>query len=115
MLPALKAFFDVTRRYTDLRWAKTRDDLISKSIKVLKALKEGRSVEEIKSLKELSFEIEDMVEYMHNFVKENPREVERLIELLGMFIKSPAPCKIRLISFAEVLLEDRRAPQKGSV
>ncbi len=111
----LRAFFEITLRYTDLKWAKTRDDLISRSIKALRAFKEGKGLEEIKSTRELSFEIEDSLPFLYSFVKEHPEEVERLIELLSMFIKSPAPCKIRLINFSEALLEDRRIPETGKV
>lgn len=115
MLPALRAFFEITTRYTDFKWAKSRDDLISRSIKVLRALSEGKSLQEVKNTKELSFEIEDTLTLLHDFVKEHPQEVERLVSLLSMFIKSPAPCKIRLINFAEALLEDRRVPQTEKV
>ncbi len=111
----LRAFFEITLRYTDLKWAKSRDDLISRTIKALRAFKEGRSLEEVSSTKELSFEIEDALPLLHAFVKEHPEHVERLINLLGMFIKSPAPCKIRLINFSEALLEDRRIPEAGKV
>ncbi len=112
---SLRAFLDITLRYTDLKWAKSRDDLISRVIKALRAFREGKSLEEVKGTKELSFEIEDTLPLLHSFVKEHPEYVERLIELLGMFIKSPAPCKIRLINFAEALLEDRRVSKAGKV
>lgn len=115
MPPTLRAFFEITTRYTDFRWAKSRDDLISKIIKALRAFREGKSLEEVKSTKELVFEIEESLESLYEFVKSHPEEVERLISLLSMFIKSPAPCKIRLINFAEVLLENSRLSQAGKV
>ncbi|MCS7277528.1 MAG: hypothetical protein NZ531_01630 [Aquificaceae bacterium] len=114
MFATLRAFYEITLKHTDLRWAKTRDDLLSRSIKALRAFKEGRNLQDVANTKELSFEIEDTLEFMHQFVKEHPEEVDRLINLLSMFIKSPAPCKIRLINFAEALLENRRASQKGA-
>ncbi|MDW8433897.1 MAG: hypothetical protein RMK35_03730 [Aquificaceae bacterium] len=114
MLHTLRAFVSITTKYTDLKWAKTREDLISKSIKVLRAFKEGKSLEEVINSKDLSQEVEDSLEFMHQFVREHPEEVERLTHLLSMFIKSPAPCKIRLINFAEALLEDRRHSEAGN-
>ncbi|MFN3976430.1 MAG: hypothetical protein ACK4LT_05135 [Aquificaceae bacterium] len=111
-MEALRAFFEITLRYTDLKWAKSRDDLISKCIKVLRALSEGKALQEIRLNKDMSFGVEDSLELLEAFVKENPQEVERLIKLLGMYIKSPSPCKTRMISFAEVLLENR-AVSKG--
>ncbi|MEN3028740.1 MAG: hypothetical protein ABDH29_05945 [Aquificaceae bacterium] len=115
MPPALRAFLEITTRHTDLRWAKTRDDLISRSIKALRAFKEGKSLEEVREKRELAFEIEDSLEPIYHFARSHPEEVERLINLLSMFIKSPAPCKIRLINFAEALLENRRTSQTGTV
>ncbi|MCS7261879.1 MAG: hypothetical protein N3C13_03475 [Aquificaceae bacterium] len=115
MLPTLRAFFEITTRHTDLRWAKTRDDLVSRSIKALRAFREGKTLQEVRQSKELSFEIEESLESMHRFVKEHPEEVERLIGLLSLFVKSPAPCKIRLIYFAEAFLEDRRVSQAGAL
>lgn len=109
----LRAFFGITLRYTDLRWAKSRDDLISRTIKALRAFKEGKSLQEVKATKELSFEVEDNLEFLNSFVKEHPDGVEKLINLLSMFIKSPTPCKIKLINFVEALLEDRAVPKRG--
>lgn len=107
----LRAFFEITLRHTDLKWAKSRDDLISRTIKALCALKEGKGLQELKATKELSFEIEDSLEFLESFVKRHPEDVEKLINLLSMFIKSPTPCKIKLINFAEALLEDRTVPK----
>jgi len=115
MLPSLRAFFEITTRYTDFKWAKTRDNLISRAMKALRAFREGKNPEEIRHIRELSFEIEDILPLLHSFVKEHPEETERLISLLSMFIKSPAPCKIRLINFAEALLEDRRVSETERV
>lgn len=107
MEQTLRAFFEITLKYTDLRWAKSKDNLISKSIKALRAFKEGKNLQEVKENRDLSFGIEDTLEFLENFVRENPDQVESLTKLLSMFIKSPSPCKTRLITFAEVLLEDR--------
>ncbi len=110
-MEALRAFFEITLRYTDLKWAKSRDDLISKCIKVLRALLEGKTLQEIRKNKELSFGVEDSLELLEAFVREHPQGVEKLIRLLGLYIKSPSPCKTRMISLAEVLLEDRTVPK----
>ncbi|MFN3869945.1 MAG: hypothetical protein ACK4MW_00455 [Aquificaceae bacterium] len=114
-MEALRAFFEITLRYTDLKWARSRDDLISKCIKVLRALIEGKSLQEIRENKDLSFGIEDSLEFLEVFVREHPQEVEKLIKVLGMYIKSPSPCKTRMISFAEVLLENRTASKGEEV
>lgn len=111
----LRAFFEITTRHTDLKWAKTRDDLISRSMKALRAFKDGKSIQDVKAIKELSFEIENTLDLLYTFVKEHPEDVERLIDLLSMFIKSPAPCKIRLINFAEAVIEDRRLSEREKV
>ncbi|MEW6656372.1 MAG: hypothetical protein AB1353_05800 [Aquificota bacterium] len=115
MEQVLRAFFEITLRYTDLKWAKSRDDLISRAIKALRAFKEGKSIQEVKATKDLSFEIENSLEFLESFVKKHPEEVEKLISLLSMFIKSPTPCKIKLINFAEALLEDRAVPKRGQL
>ncbi|RMH81430.1 MAG: hypothetical protein D6674_00065 [Acidobacteria bacterium] len=103
----LRAFYEIALAHTDLRWAKSRDDLISKTIKVLRVFKEGKGLEEVEASRELSSEIETQLNGLLRFVRENSQEVDKLIDLLSMFVKSPAPCKIKLISFVEVLLEDR--------
>ncbi|RMH08876.1 MAG: hypothetical protein D6699_00480 [Aquificota bacterium] len=107
----LQAFHEITLRYTDLKWAKSRDDLISKSIKALRAFGEGKSLQEVLQNREISFEIEGDLQSLLEFVKSYPEDVERLIGLLSMFVKSPAPCKIKLINFVEALLEDRTIPE----
>lgn len=107
----LQAFYEITTRHTDLRWAKSRDDLISKNIKALRAFKEGKSLHEVLHNKEVSFEIEEDLPRLFEFVKCHSEDVERLISLLGMFVKSPTPCKIKLINFVEALLENRTVPE----
>lgn len=114
-MEALRTFFEITTRYTDLRWAKSRDDLISRCIKALRAFKEGKSLEEVKKNKELSFEIEESLHILESFARDHRDKVEVLIKLLSMYIKSPSPCKTRLISFAEVLIEDRAVPKGEEV
>jgi hypothetical protein len=111
MHPALELFLSIAKEYTDLTFGRSRDELISRSIKTLRALRE-EGLEKVKENKELSLGIEAFLERFASFVKENPEDVETLIKLLSLFIKSPVPCKIRLINFSEVLVEGRRASQK---
>jgi hypothetical protein len=111
MRHALELFLSVAKEYTDLTFGRSKDELISRSIKALRALRE-EDLEKVKKNRELSSGIEAFLERFANFVKEHPEDVETLIKLLSLFIKSPVPCKIKLINFSEVLIEDRRASQE---
>ncbi len=106
MKEPIELFRYITTKYTDIRWAKSRDDLISKTIKALRAFKDGQSVESVKNNKEISFEIEDSLEILKKFSLQHPNMVDTLIKALSLYIKSPTPCKTRLISLVEVFLED---------
>jgi hypothetical protein len=108
---ALELFLSIAKEYTDLTFGRSKDELISRSIKALRALKE-EDLEKVKENKELSSGIEAFLERFASFVKEHPEDVEVLIKLLSLFIKSPVPCKIRLINFSEVLVESWRASQE---
>jgi hypothetical protein len=111
MHPALELFLSIAKEYTDLTFGRSKDELISRSIKALRVLRE-EDLEKVKENKELSLGIEVFLERFASFVKEHPEDVETLIKLLSLFIKSPVPCKIRLINFSEVLVEGRRASQE---
>jgi hypothetical protein len=111
MHPALELFLSIAKEYTDLTFGRSKDELISRSIKALRALRE-EDLEKVKENRELSAGIEVFLERFANFVKEHPEDVETLIKMLSLFIKSPIPCKIRLINFSEVLVEGRRASQE---
>jgi hypothetical protein len=111
MRHTLELFLSIAKEYTDLTFGRSKDELISRSIKALRALRE-EDLEKVKKNKELSLGIEAFLERFANFVREHPEDVETLIKLLSLFIKSPVPCKIRLINFSEVLIEDRRASQE---
>lgn len=115
MEATLRAFHRIVKRHTDLKWARSRDDLLSRTIKALRAFKEGKPLQEVLSNRELSFEIEDTLEELQSFAVSYGEETDRLINLLSLFIKSPAPCKIRLINFVEVLVEDRRVSEGKEV
>ncbi|NAZ06454.1 MAG: hypothetical protein GU344_00590 [Thermocrinis sp.] len=111
MHPALELFLSIAKEYTDLTFGRSKDELISRSIKALRAMRE-EDLEKVKENKELSSGVEFFLERFASFVKEHPEDVETLIKLLSLFIKSPVPCKIRLINFSEVLVEGRRASQE---
>jgi len=109
MEETLRVFYRVITDYTDITWGKTRDDLISKVIKILRAYKEGKSKEEVLKDRNLSFEVEQSVDYLYTFYQERPEDTDKLMELLSHFIKSPAPCKMKIIKLMEVLIEDKRS------
>ena len=107
-----EVFLEIVLRFSDLKWSEFRDDLIVKCMKALRKFRDGRSVEEVLSDKKLSSEIEDILEYLHNFAEESDREeVNRVIDALGMFTKAPAPCKMKIIALIETMLG--RAEAKG--
>ncbi len=106
MEQVVELFMYITHKYIDRQWAKSRDDLISRVMKALRAFKDGKTLEEVKKSKELSFEIEDSLEVLQSFALKNPHLVDKLIKALGIYVKAPAPCKTRLISLVEVFLED---------
>ena len=108
MQKVLELFLDVARAYTDLTFGKSKDELISRCIKVLRALKE-QSLEDVRKNREIITGIENFLERFERFAKEQQEQVDCLVELLSIFLKSPIPCKIRLINFSEVLIENRRA------
>ncbi len=110
----IRLFNYITTKYMDFQWSKSRDDLISKTIKALRAFNEGKTLEEVKNNKEISFQIEDSLETLKKFSSEHPNVVEKLIKALSIYLKSPAPCKTRLISLMEVFLEDMASTKKHS-
>ncbi|SHK17027.1 hypothetical protein [Thermocrinis minervae] len=108
MKQAIRLFHAIVTKYTDLVWMKSRDDLISKCMKALRAYSEDKEPEDKKG-------IEDSLEILRDFVQNNREAVPVVLSLLSLYVKSPTPCKSRLISFSEVLLEDNRASQTGRV
>ncbi|WP_333784313.1 hypothetical protein [Thermocrinis sp.] len=109
---ALELFLSIAKAYTDLTFGRSKDELISRCIKALRLLKD-QSLESVKANREVSAGIEPFLERLEAFVKEHPEELDCLVELLGIFLKSPIPCKIRLINFSEVLVENRRDIKEG--
>ena len=99
-----EAFLKITLKFTDLKWGDVRDDLISRSIKVLRKYKEGRTPEDLKNSK-LIQGIEDFYEELYKIYKENPEKVESIIQALSSFIKAPVPCKLKIIGIMESLLK----------
>ena len=99
-----EAFLKITLKFTDLKWGDVRDDLISKSIKVLRKYKEGKTPEDLKNSK-LIQGIEDFYEELYQIYKENPEKVESIMQALSSFIKAPVPCKLKIIGIIESLLK----------
>ncbi|WP_448584337.1 hypothetical protein [Thermocrinis sp.] len=104
---ALELFLSIAKAYTDLTFGRSKDELISRCLKAIRLLKE-QPLETVKANKEISTGIEVFLERLERFLREYPEEVDCLMELLSIFLKSPIPCKIRLINFSEVLVENRR-------
>jgi len=99
-----QAFWEVVNKFTDLKWGDVRDDLISRSIKVLRKYKEGKTPGDLKNSK-LILGIEDFYEKLYEIYKENPQSVDKLTEALSSFIKTPVPCKLKIINILETLLK----------
>ena len=111
-MSSFEVFLNIVLKFSDLKWSEFRDDLMVKCMKALRKFRDGRSVEEVLSDKKLSSEIEDILEYLHNFAEKSDREeVNRVIDALGMFTKAPAPCKMKIIALIETMLG--RAEAKG--
>jgi len=94
-------FLEIVRRFTDERWGKVREDLILKSLKVLRAYEEGKRPEE------LSPKLTEGLGDFHLRLYEVYREADakRLTEALSHFLKSPAPCKLSTISLLGKLID----------
>ncbi|WP_461832125.1 hypothetical protein [Aquifex sp.] len=98
------AFLTIVSQFTDEKWGEVRDDLISKSIKVLRKYKEGKKPEDLKDSK-LIQGIEDFYENLYEIYKENEEDIEKINQALSSFIKAPVPCKLKIISIFEILLK----------
>ncbi|WP_459775101.1 hypothetical protein [Aquifex pyrophilus] len=98
------AFLEIVSRFTDERWGEVREDLISKSIKVLRKYKEGKKPEDLKDSK-LIQGLEDFYERLYEIYRENEEDVEKINQALSSFIKAPVPCKLKIINIFETLLE----------
>ncbi len=107
MYHALELFLSIAKAYTDLTFGRSKDELISRCLKATRLLKE-HPLDTVRANKEISTGIESFLERLERFVKNHPEEVDCFVELLSIFLKSPIPCKIRMINFSEVLVENRR-------
>ncbi len=115
MEPVFEIFYRVIKDYTDIRWGKTRDDLISKIVKLLRSFQKGKSLDDVLSEKELLHEVEGSLEYLYRFSKDHEKDVDKLIGALSVFLKSPSPCKMKIISLMEVFFEDRRSTKARNI
>ncbi len=100
-----EAFLKIVLKFTDLKWGQVRDDLISKSIKVLRKYEEGKSPEDLKDSKLISG-IEDFYEELYVIHQSLDGNVDKLTEALSSFIKAPVPCKLKIIGIFETLLRE---------
>lgn len=98
-----EAFLRIIVEFTDVKWGQVRDDLISKSIKILRKYKEGLSPQELKDSK-LVIGLEDFYEELYEIYKSLGDDVDKLLEALSYFIKAPIPCKLKIMGIFETLL-----------
>ncbi len=97
-------FLRIVLSFSDLKWSEFRDDLILKCMKALRRFRDGKSLEEVSLDQKLSTEIKEILPELHQFANSStPEEVNRLIDSLGLFIKAPAPCKMKIIGIVEVM------------
>ncbi len=96
--PTSQLFLDIVLRFTDLKWMETRDDLILKTIKTLRVLKEGKEPSE-----KISSGIEELLPSLKEFAGKYPKSVEYLTDSLSQFLKAPAPCKVKMINLIKTL------------
>lgn len=102
-MSVFEAFLRIVLQFTDLKWGQIRDDLISKSIKVLRKYRDGSTPEDLKDSK-LVLGLEDFYEELYEIYKSLGSEVDKLLESLSSFIKAPVPCKLKIIGIFETLL-----------
>jgi len=101
-------FLELVLRFSDLRWLEFRDDLLIKCVKVLRRLSEGSDPEEVRE-DPLSAGVEEVLDLLESFARNaDSAEVEGLMDALRIFVKSPAPCKVKIISVMESLTERKR-------
>ena len=91
-------FLKVVLEFTDLKWMDTRDDLILKTIKALRALKEGKEPSQ-----KITSGIDNLLPHIRDFAREYPDKVDILTESLSQFLKAPAPCKVKMINLVKTL------------
>lgn len=77
MRHALELFLSVAKEYTDLTFGRSKDELISRSIKALRALRE-EDLDKVKENKELSLGIEAFWKGLQALLKSIRRMWKRL-------------------------------------
>lgn len=100
-----EAFLKIVLKFTDLKWGQVRDDLISKSIKILRKYGDGATPQDLKDSK-LILGLEDFYEELYEIYKSLDGQVDKLTESLSSFIKAPVPCKLKIIGIFETLLRE---------
>lgn len=104
-MSVFEAFLKIVLKFTDLKWGQVRDDLISKSIKVLRKYRDGATPEDLRNSKLISG-LEDFYEELYEIYKSLDGQVDKLMESLSSFIKAPVPCKLKIIGIFETLLRE---------
>ncbi len=104
-MSVFEAFLKIVLKFTDLKWGQVRDDLISKSIKVLRKYRDGATPEDLKNSKLISG-LEDFYEELYEIYRSLDGQVDKLMESLSSFIKAPIPCKLKIIGIFETLLRE---------
>ncbi|MCS7083962.1 MAG: hypothetical protein NZL90_03120 [Aquificaceae bacterium] len=106
MQELLRELYFICKELTDLRWGKSDDESISKVIKCLRAIEDGARFDDIISNKELSLGIESLLGRLFEFSQSNKGDIKALERALLTYVKSPVPCKIRILKLLEGLIED---------
>ncbi|NPB08489.1 MAG: hypothetical protein GXN96_06125 [Aquificae bacterium] len=106
-MSAQGAFLEIVKRFTDPTWGRVRDDLLSRTMKILRKYAEGKKPDDLRDSK-LILELEDFYERLYEIYEELGGEVENLLEALGSFVKAPVPCKLKIIAIMEKLTEGER-------
>jgi hypothetical protein len=96
--PTSEIFLKIVLEFTDLKWMETRDDLILKTIKTLRVIKEGKEPSQ-----KLTSGLQNIIPHIMEFANSHPDSVENLTDSLGQFLKAPAPCKVKMINLIKTL------------
>ncbi|MEN3033533.1 MAG: hypothetical protein ABDH18_00905 [Aquificaceae bacterium] len=106
MQELLRELHHICISFTDLRWGTSKDELISKVIKCLRAIEDGARLDDILLDKEKSLGIESVLSRVFDFARENRKDIKSLERALLVYIHSPIPCKIRILKLLEALIEN---------
>jgi len=113
-MKAPEFFLELTERFSSPERLKFRDDMLVVCMKVIRKLREGRELQEISLTAKLQDEAGEVPGMLERFVREaTPEEVEGLIDALRLFVKAPAPCKMKVVEVISSLV-GRGSVRSGS-